>query len=50
MAEVRPFKALTPTPSSVEDVIAPPYDVVNRNEAAELAADNPLSFLRISRS
>ena len=31
-------------------VAAPPYDVVNRTEAAELAAGNPLSFLHVGRS
>ncbi len=31
-------------------VAAPPYDVVSRSEAAELAAGNPLSFLHIGRS
>lgn len=30
-------------------VAAPPYDVVNRAEAAELAAGNPLSFLHVGR-
>ncbi len=29
---------------------APPYDVVTRAEAAELAAGNPLSFLHVSRA
>ena len=29
---------------------APPYDVVNRSEAAALALGNPLSFLHIGRS
>ena len=31
-------------------IAAPPYDVVNRAEAAELAAGNPLSFLHVGRS
>lgn len=31
-------------------VAAPPYDVVNRAEAAELATGNPLSFLHVGRS
>ncbi len=31
-------------------VAAPPYDVVSRSEAAELAAGNPLSFLHVGRS
>ncbi len=31
-------------------VASPPYDVVSRSEAAELAAGNPLSFLHVGRS
>jgi uncharacterized protein (DUF1015 family) len=31
-------------------VAAVPYDVVNRSEAAELARDNPYSFLHVGRS
>ncbi len=31
-------------------IAAPPYDVVSRSEAAELAAGNPLSFLHVGRS
>jgi uncharacterized protein (DUF1015 family) len=34
----------------VARVAAPPYDVVTRSEAAELAAGNPLSFLHVGRS
>jgi len=34
----------------VARVAAPPYDVVSRSEAAELAAGNPLSFLHVGRS
>ncbi len=33
----------------VARIAAPPYDVVNRSEAAELAAGNPLSFLHVGR-
>ncbi len=49
MAEVLPFHGLLPTPENVEQVAAVPYDVVNSEEAAELAEGNPLSFLRVSR-
>lgn len=50
MATVRPFRALRPAPEKVAEVAAVPYDVVNAEEAAELAQGNPLSFLRVSRS
>ena len=46
---VRPFAALRPTAESAADVIAPPYDVVNTEEARALAAGRPSSFLHISR-
>ena len=46
---VRPFTALRPTPEHAAAVIAPPYDVVNADEARALAAGRPRSFLHISR-
>ena len=46
---VRPFSALRPTPAHAAAVIAPPYDVVNTEEARALAAGRPQSFLHISR-
>jgi uncharacterized protein (DUF1015 family) len=50
MAAIHPFRALRPTPEGAADVAAVPYDVVNTAEARELAAGNPLSFLRVSRA
>ena len=49
MATIRPFRALRPRPEQAAVVAAVPYDVVNRAEAAALAAGNPLSFLHVSR-
>ena len=49
MAAISPFAALRPTPASVARVAAVPYDVVNSDEAAALAGDDALSFLRVSR-
>ena len=46
---VSPFRALRPRPDRAGDVIAPPYDVVNTDEARALAAGRPASFLHISR-
>ena len=46
---VTPFAALRPEPEHAAAVIAPPYDVVSEQEARELAAGHPNSFLRISR-
>jgi uncharacterized protein (DUF1015 family) len=50
MALIAPFRALRPTPESVPRVAAVPYDVVSADEAQALAADNPLSFLHVSRA
>ena len=50
MAIIKPFRALRPLPDRASEVAAVPYDVVNTEEARALAGDNPLSFLRVSRS
>ena len=49
MAVIRPFQALRPSADRAERVASVPYDVVNTKEARELAANNPLSFLHVSR-
>ncbi|HWN11033.1 MAG TPA: DUF1015 family protein [Pyrinomonadaceae bacterium] len=49
MADIRPFQALRPTAERAGQVASVPYDVVDRGEARALAADNPLSFLHVSR-
>ncbi|MFA7232270.1 MAG: DUF1015 family protein [Victivallaceae bacterium] len=49
MAKVLPFHGLLPSPENITEVAAVPYDVVNSEEAAQLAAGKPLSFLRVSR-
>lgn len=50
MAIVRPFAAIRPAEGKAEKVLALPYDVMNRQEAAAMAEGNPESFLHISRS
>lgn len=50
MAVIRPFKALRPTKEKAHLVASVPYDVVNREEAAQYAEGNPLSYLHITRS
>lgn len=47
---LRPFRAWRPNPAIADRVAAPPYDVVSRTEAAELARGNPFSFLHVGRS
>jgi uncharacterized protein (DUF1015 family) len=49
MATIRPFQALRPPTDQAGAVAAVPYDVVNTEEARQLAANNPLSFLHVSR-
>jgi uncharacterized protein (DUF1015 family) len=49
VAAIYPFRALRPPTDKVGQVAAVPYDVVNTEEARSLAADNPLSFLHVSR-
>ncbi|MDR0932506.1 MAG: DUF1015 family protein [Victivallales bacterium] len=49
MAELLPFHGLLPSKERASLVAAVPYDVVNSQEAAELAKDNSYSFLHVSR-
>jgi uncharacterized protein (DUF1015 family) len=49
MAKLTPFRALRPAPPAAPQVSSVPYDVVNTDEARELAAGNPLSFLHVTR-
>ena len=50
MAVIRPFKAIRPTKQNVSLVASVPYDVINKEEAKELAGNNSLSFLHVTRS
>jgi uncharacterized protein (DUF1015 family) len=47
---LRPFAGLRPAPGRAAEVIAPPYDVVDADEARRLVAGRPHSFLHISRA
>jgi uncharacterized protein (DUF1015 family) len=49
MARIEPFKGVRPTKEKAAYVASPPYDVLNSTEAKDLTADNPLSFLRITK-
>ena len=50
MASLHPFRALRPSPASAAAVSSVPYDVVTTEEARQIAAANPLSFLHVTRS
>jgi uncharacterized protein (DUF1015 family) len=47
---LNPFDAVRPKSELAPQVAAVPYDVVNRDEACELARGNPYSFLHVGRS
>ena len=47
---LHPFDAVRPTSELAPQVAAVPYDVVNRDEACELAQGNPYSFLHVGRA
>ena len=49
MKLIKPFRGLRPSRKLVAKVASHPYDVLNREEAFELAKDNPLSFLHINK-
>ena len=47
---IRPFAALRPQPDKASAIASLPYDVMDSEEAREMAAGNPLSFLHVVRS
>lgn len=50
MAVFRPFPAVRPVKKLAEKVAALPYDVMNSEEAREMAKDNPYSFLHVDKA
>jgi uncharacterized protein (DUF1015 family) len=46
---IKPFRGLRPVPARCADVAAPPYDVLNTEEARSRAEGRPASFLHISK-
>ena len=49
MSQLKPFKAFRPKPELAGQVASVPYDVINTEEARQLAAGNPYSFLHVGR-
>ena len=47
---IRPFPGLRPAKDRANEVIAPPYDVLNADEARTRAVGKPWSFLHISKA
>ncbi len=50
MSDIRPFRGIRPRPDLAAAIAAPPYDVVDFDEARAYVADKPHSFLRIEKS
>jgi len=50
MSTITAFQALRPEPKLAARVASRPYDVLNSQEAREEAADNPYSFLHITKA
>jgi uncharacterized protein (DUF1015 family) len=49
MAILKPFAALRPQPELAARICELPYDVMSSDEARQIAAGNPLSFLHVSK-
>ena len=49
MATIKPFAALRPKPELAPRICELPYDVMSSEEARQIAAGNPLSFLHVSK-
>lgn len=50
MAQIRPFRGVRPDSARAGRVIALPYDVLNREEARQILAENPENFLQVTRA
>jgi uncharacterized protein (DUF1015 family) len=50
MADIRPFRGLRPPGNLVARVASPPYDVLSSKEARKIVAEEPLSFLRVTKA
>ena len=48
--KIHPFRAWRPTKELAAKVAAPPYDVLDSDEARTLAAGNPVSFLHVGKA
>lgn len=50
MAIFRPFSAVRPAKKYAAEVLCPPYDVVDRSEAAAISSASPYSFMHVIRT
>ena len=49
MVTVKPFKGFVANARLAQQLIAPPYDVINTKEARLMAEGNKYSFLRVNK-
>ena len=49
MAHIEPFRGVRPSRDMAHLVAAPPYDVLTSEEARDMVAGNPYSFLHIGK-
>ncbi len=49
MSQIKPFRAYRPKAGLAEKVASVPYDVINTQEARQMAEGNPYSFLHVGR-
>jgi len=49
MAIIHPFKGRLPKPGHADEIACVPYDVISKDEAAEMAEGKPNSFLHVIR-
>ena len=50
MSEIKPFRGIRPRPDEAAAIAAPPYDVVDYDEARAYVESRPTSFLRVEKS
>ncbi len=50
MVKIQAFTAFRPTEKYAKTFISVPYDVLNRDEAAEIVSSQPENFLKVTRS
>lgn len=50
MVVAKPFKAIRPKSELASKIVSLPYDVINSEEAREIAKNNKYSFLHIDKS
>ena len=49
MVKIRAFTGYLANPAHIQEIISPPYDVLNTEEARVMAHGNPMSFLHVNK-